>query len=109
VLTAQDGITDLSFVDTLHILAFVPIVSKTSSHIPSLHQVEVADYQRRAGSATGPVFSVPLPEPVDLLPLLRPSSTEQRKIEVLFNLGGSLPTKAWTVDISMSLSVGLEN
>jgi len=53
----------------------------------------------------GATFDVPIPEPVDLLPLLRPSSTEPNQILVIVNLGGVLPTTDWTADISMSLSI----
>ena len=69
-------------------------------------QVEIADYQRRDGAAvTGSTFVVPLPEPVDLLPLLRPSSTEAATIVVSVILGGQLPTVSWTTDVKMVLSV----
>ena len=42
-LTAKSGVTDLSFIETLHALACVPI-SKTSTL--SSRQVELADYER---------------------------------------------------------------
>jgi len=88
-----------------HALACVPI-SKTSTL--SSRQVEIADYERRETSPVGAIFSVPLPEPVDLLPLLRPSELELRRIVVQFNVGGQLPTTVWTTDITMSLSVELK-
>jgi hypothetical protein len=55
----------------------------------------------------GANFSVPLPEPVDILPLLQPSSSDQRKIVVVVSLGGQLPTQQWTLDVSMAISVEL--
>jgi hypothetical protein len=70
--------------------------------------VEVADYERRGDQPVGATFSVPLPEPVNILPLLQPSSSDQRKIVVVVNLGGQLPNQSWTTDISMSLSVELK-
>jgi hypothetical protein len=103
-LLAKSGISDLSFIQNLHIVAYVP--TKAGS-LPSERQVEIADYQRRESSPTGASFSVPLPEPVDLLSLLRPSDLEQPKIVVLFSLGGKLPPKSWTTDISMSMFVEL--
>jgi hypothetical protein len=104
-LTAKSGISDLSFIQTLRIVAYVP--TKVGS-LPSEQQVEIADYERRETSPVGAIFSVPLPEPVDLLPLLRPSELELRRIVVQFNVGGQLPTTVWTTDITMSLSVELK-
>ena len=101
-LTAKSGVTDLSFIETLHALACVPI-SKTSTL--SSRQVELADYEREFDLPAGKTFEVPIPEPVDLLPLLRPSSTEPRRILVIVNLGGALPTTQWQADVSMSLSI----
>ena len=71
----------------------------------SARQVEIADYVRTAALPASATFNVPLPEPVDLLPLLRPSSTEPNRIVVIVSLGGELPTTQWTVDVSMSLSI----
>jgi len=104
-LTAEGAVTDLSFIQTLHAFAFVPL-AKTNSQ--STHQVEIADYVRRSDAQVGATFSVPLPEPVDLLPLVQPSSTDQRKIVVVVNLGGKLPSQSWTTDVSMSISVELK-
>lgn len=104
-LTAKSGVTDLSFIHTLHVLAYVP---NSKSPSQSSRQVEIADYVSRADETVGAEFSVPLPEPVDILPLLRPTSTEQRKIFVVVNIGGQLPAKSWTTDVSMSLSVELQ-
>jgi hypothetical protein len=104
-LTAKSGVTDLSFIRTLHVLAYVPLSKSTSQ---ASQQVEIADYERRVDETVGTVFSVPLPEPVDIMPLLRPSSTDQRKIAVVVNIGGQLPAKSWTTDVSMSLSVELK-
>lgn len=103
-LTAKGGVTDLSFIETLHAFAFVPL-AKTSYQ--STRQVEIADYERRAEGPVGATFSVPLPEPVDILPLLQPSSADQRKIVVVVSLGGRLPSQNWTTDVSMSISVEL--
>ena len=50
-LTAKTGITDLSFVETLHALACVP-TSKTSTL--SARQVEIADYTRSGEDPGGP-------------------------------------------------------
>ena len=101
-LTAKSGITDLSFIESLHALACVPISKNTTQ---SARQVELADYQRKSNAPVGATFEVPIPEPVDLLPLLRPSSTEPRSILVIVNLGGELPTTQWNADVSMSLSI----
>jgi hypothetical protein len=101
-LTAKTGIADLSFVETLHALACVP-TSKTSTL--SARQVEIADYTRVARTPVSPTFEVPIPEPVDLLSLLRPTATEPRLILVIVNLGGELPTTEWQADISMSLAI----
>jgi hypothetical protein len=104
-LTAKGAVTDLSFIQTLHAFAFVP-QSKTTSQ--STHQVEIADYARRGAAPVGATFSVPLPEPVDILPLLQPSSLDQRKIVVVVSLGGQLPSQGWTTDVSMSISVEIK-
>ncbi len=80
-------------------------LAKTSYQ--STRQVEIADYERRAEGPVGATFSVPLPEPVDILPLLQPSSADQRKIVVVVSLGGRLPSQNWTTDVSMSISVEL--
>ena len=86
-------------------MAFVPIKNSTSQ---STRQVEIADYERHGDATVGPTFSVPLPEPVDLLRLLQPSSADQRKIVVVVSLGGQLPSLSWTTDVSMSISVELK-
>lgn len=101
-LTAKSGISDLSFIETLHALACVPI-SKSSTL--SARQVEIADYVRVVDAPVGASFDVPIPEPVDLLPLLRPSLSEPRLILVIVNLGGKLPTSDWKADVSMALSI----
>jgi hypothetical protein len=101
-LTAKSGITDLSFIETLHALACVP-TSKSSTL--SARQVEIADYRRVSQAPVGLTFEVPIPEPIDLLPLLRPTATEPRLILVIVNLGGQLPTTEWKADISMSLAI----
>jgi hypothetical protein len=41
------------------------------------------------------------------LPLLRPSKGEPRRILVIVNLGGVLPTVGWQADVTLSLSVHL--
>jgi hypothetical protein len=105
LLTAKTGVTDLSFIQTLHAFAFVPLKNSFSE---STRQVEIADYERRDETEVGPTFSVPLPEPVDILPLLQPSSSDQRRIMVVVSLGGQLPGQAWTTDISMAISVELK-
>lgn len=103
-IAAKTGISDLSFIQSLRAVAFVPL-DKTTTKKTS-RQVEIADYQRRDDAAgTGSTFVVPLPEPVDLLPLLRPSSTEATTIVVSVILGGQLPTVSWTTDVKMVLSV----
>jgi hypothetical protein len=104
-LTAKGGVTDLSFIQTMHAFAFVPM-AKTNSQ--STRQVEIADYERHGSVPVGATFSVPLPEPVDILPLLQPSSADQRKIVVVVSLGGELPSQNWTTDVSMSISVELK-
>jgi hypothetical protein len=103
-LAAKSGISNWSFIQTLHALACVPI-NKTSTL--SSRQVEIADYVRQVESPDSTTFEVPIPDPVDLLPLLRPSKSEPRRILVIVNLGGTLPTSEWKADVSMSLSVKL--
>jgi hypothetical protein len=103
-LTSKGGAMDWSFIQTLHALAFVPLKNSTSQ---SMRQVEIADYVGSGAALVGSTFVVPLPEPVDLLPLLQPSLSEQRKINVVVNLGGHMPTTGWTVDVSMSISAKL--
>jgi hypothetical protein len=104
-IVAKTGVSDLSFIQTLHAVAFVPL--SKSTNIETTRQVEIADYQRRDTASVGKTFKVPLPEPVDLLPLLRPSSTEPAKVVVSVSLGGQLPTVGWTTDVSMVLSVSI--
>ena len=103
-LKAKSGISDLSFIESLHALACVPI-DKSSNQLASARQVEIADYRREFDLAVGASFDVPMAQPVDLLPLLRPSSTEPRRILVIVNLGGKLPTSDWKADITLSLSM----
>jgi hypothetical protein len=103
-LTAKGGVTDLSFIKTLHAFAFVP-TAKTNSQ--STRQVEIADYERHGSVPVGATLSVPLPAPVDILPLLQPRSSDQRKIVVVVALGGQLPSQNWTTDVSMSISIEL--
>ena len=100
--TAKGGVTDVSFIQTLHALACVPI-SKSSTL--SSRQVEIADYSRQDKPPPSPTFEVPLLEPVNLLPLIRPAKSEPKKILVIVNFGGTLPTSDWQADVSMSLSV----
>jgi hypothetical protein len=102
ILAAKSGITSLSFIESLHALACVPI-NKSSNQ--SARQVEIADYRREFDLPVGATLDVPLPQPVDLLPLLRPSSTEPRQILVIGNLGGELPTAEWYADISLAMSI----
>ena len=102
-LTAKTGISDLSFIRTLHAVAFIPASKSTTTETNK--QVETADYEQRGTPVVGPTFDVPLPEPVDILPLLRPSKTEPAKIVVSAYLGGTLPMVSWTVDVLMDLSV----
>ena len=102
-ITAKTGISDLSFIQTLHVVAFVPLNKNTTSQTTRL--VEIADYERRGTPTVGKTFVVPLPEPVDILPLLQPSAPEPPKVVVSVNLGGQLPTANWTTDIAMVLSL----
>jgi len=106
-LTAKGGVVDWSFIQTFHALAFVPM-RNVSSPTATVRQVEIADYVRNGAVLSGTTFSVPLPEPVDLLPLVRPRSSEYRKIIVVANLGGQMPAVDWTVDVLMSISVKLK-
>ena len=101
-LTAKSGITDVSFIQSLHALGCIPIGKNTTQ---SVRQVELADYQREFELPPSKTFEVPIPEPVDILPLLRPTSTEPRRILVIVNLGGQLPTSEWKADVSLSLSL----
>jgi hypothetical protein len=104
-ISAKTGVSELSFIETLHAVAFVPLSKSTSTQ--TTRQVEIADYQRRGETTVGRTFLVPLPEPVDLLPLLRPASPEPAKVIVSVNLGGQLPTVSWTTDISMVLALDI--
>jgi hypothetical protein len=101
-LEAKDGIADLSFIQSMHALACVPL---TTNSLKSSRQVEIADYVRQGEAAPSPRFEVPIPDPVDLLPLLRPSKTEPRRILVIVDLGGTLPTTEWHADVTLSLAV----
>jgi hypothetical protein len=102
VLVAKDGIGDLSFIQSLHALACVPV---STSSLRSSRQVEIADYLRQGDTAPSPRFEVPIPDPVDILPLLRPSKSEPRRILVIVDLGGVLPTTEWHADVILSLAV----
>ena len=82
----------------------MPIKSSTTV---SARQVEIADYVRTAALPASATFNVPIPEPVDLLPLLQPGPTEPTRIVVIVNLGGELPTTQWTADVSISLSINM--
>jgi hypothetical protein len=104
-LTAKTGTSDLSFITSLHAVAFVPLGKTKETKDMTTRQVEIADYVRRGDAVAGPTFVVPLPEPVDLLPLLRPSKPEPPWITVSVSLGGELPTVSWTADVSMALSM----
>lgn len=108
-LTAKGGVADWSFLRTFRALAFVPLKTSSTqlSKTATERQVEIADFARSGNAALGATFSVPLPEPVDLLPLVRPSSSEQHVIDVVVNLGGQPPSVSWTVDVLMSISVKL--
>lgn len=106
-ITAKTGISDLSFIQGLRAVAFIP-ADKSSSTLKTSKQVEIADYQKSQNATTaGQTFQVPLPEPVDLLPLLRPSSTEPARVIVSVSLSGQLPTVSWTTDVAMVLSVDI--
>jgi hypothetical protein len=104
-MTASSGIADLSFLQTLHAVAYVPIDKTSANQFTTARQVEIADYEREFDLPPSATFDVPIPEPVDLLPLLRPSPGEPRQVRVVVNLGGKLPTATWTVDVSMGLSI----
>ena len=99
------AVSDLSFLQTLHALACVALKVSDPSKSSCGRQVEIADYVRGSVSTVGPSFDVPIPEPIDLLPLLRPTSSELQRIYVIVNLGGELPTTEWQADISMSLAI----
>lgn len=104
--TAKTGVSDLSFIQSLHAAAFVPLkTTDPNKSMETVRQVEIADYVRRDHGPIGPTFAVPLPEPVDMLPLLKPSSTELRRIYVVVALGGQLPNQLWTADAAMTISV----
>jgi hypothetical protein len=85
----------------------VPLKISTSQDTKTVRQVEIADYARRGTGQVGTTFIVPLPEPVDILPLLQPSSTEQSRIVLVVNLAGQLPNQNWVTDVSMAISVEL--
>jgi hypothetical protein len=109
-LTAKSGISDLSFVRSLRIFAYVPLRTTSSSEPvrASRREVEIADYERRSDTPVGPTLTVPLSEDVDLSDLVKPDSTQQTKIVVVTNLGGQLPTVSWKVDVTMALTFRLE-
>jgi hypothetical protein len=106
-LTAKSGVSDLSFIRELRATALVPLKSSTSQDTKTVRQVEIADYVRRSDGQVGATFLVPLPEPVDILPLLKPSSTEWRRIVLVVNLAGQLPNQSWVTNVSMAVSVEL--
>ena len=106
-LEAKSGVSDLSFIRELRATALVPLKSSTSEDTKTDRQVEIADYARRGDGQVGPTFLVPLPEPVDILPLLKPSSTEQHRIVLVVSLAGQLPNQSWVTNVSMAVSVEL--
>jgi hypothetical protein len=106
-LVAKSGVSDLSFIRELRATALVPLKSSTSEDTKTVRQVEIADYVRRGDGQVGPTFLVPLPEPVDILPLLKPSSTEQSRIVLVVNLAGLMPNQSWVTNVSMAVSVEL--
>jgi hypothetical protein len=106
-LVAKSGVSDLSFIRELRATALVPLKTSTSQDTRTVRQVEIADYVRRGDGQVGPTFLVPLPEPVDILPLLQPSSTEQSRIVLVVNLVGQLPNQNWVTNVSMAISVEL--
>jgi hypothetical protein len=101
-LVAKKGVTDLSFLRTVHIVAGLP-PSKSLPTAPT-PQIEIADYERTGDAIKGATFPLPLPEPVDITPLLKPSKSDQRKIIVTLNVGGELPSTAWRADVLMVLA-----
>lgn len=101
-LTATSGVSDLSFIRKLQIVAELP-ASAQDPNAPT-SKVEVGNYERQAGASVGPVFRFPLPTPVDILPLLRPAKSDQRKIKVTITAGGTLPNVVWKADVVMRLS-----
>jgi hypothetical protein len=103
-IAAKSGVQDLSFIQTLHLWAYVPLAKPPAPPPTTDHQVEIADFQRRDHTAIGATFSVPLPAPVDLLPLLRITDAEQYRIVVVTNIGGEMPAAEWKLDVTMSLS-----
>ena len=106
-LLAKHGVTDLSFLHSVHIVAGLP-PSKASPSAPT-PQVEIADYERVGNPEVGGVFPLPLPEPVDITPLLKPSQNDQRKIVVTLNVGGDLPGQGWRADVLMLLSASFKD
>jgi hypothetical protein len=106
-LLAKQGVTDLSFLRSVHIVAGLP-PSKTHPTAPT-PQVEIADYERVGEAPQGGAFPLPLPEPVDITPLLKPSQSDQRKIQVTLNVGGDLPAQGWRADVLMVLSAAFKD
>jgi hypothetical protein len=106
-LVAKSGVSDLSFIRELRATALVPLKISTSQDTKTVRQVEIADYVRRGDGHVGSTFIVPLPEPVDLLPLLQPSSAEQSRIVLVVNLAGELPNQSWVTNVLMAISVEL--
>jgi hypothetical protein len=106
-LVAKSGVSDLSFIRELRATALVPLKSSTAQDTKTIRQIEIADYERRGEGQVGPTFIVPLPEPVDLLPLLQPSSSEQHRIVLVVNLVGELPNQTWVSNVVMGISVEL--
>jgi hypothetical protein len=101
-LTATSGVSDLSFIRKLQIVAELP-ASNQAPTAPT-PKIEIGNYERQGEAPIGPVFNFPLPVPVDILPLLRPSQSDQRKIIVTIIAGGTLPNVGWTADVVMRLS-----
>lgn len=101
-LTATSGVSDLSFIRKLRIVAELP----ASNQVPTAPtpKIEIGYYERQGDAPIGPVFTFPLPVPVDILPLIRPSQSDQRKIIVTITAGGTLPNVGWTADVVMRLS-----
>jgi hypothetical protein len=90
-IAATGGVTDLSFLHRLRVLATSP-QAQTMGRAP----VEAVRYQRAEGGEAGPILTLPSEPPADVTELWRGS-------DLIFTLEitGQLPTVAWSADVGL--------
>ena len=101
VLKANTGIADFSFLDRLTVVA--ANTSYTTESSPGRPAIQVVDYQAPSEVAIGPVLQLPLPAPVDMLPLWGHTS-----LYLTVTATGNLPNVDWSMDVVFSLSLKIK-